>query len=130
MGGHEFGFMLAVMLGQCFNLSPFGAINILDFEADFAQMLYARWLITDSLGVSNNNGQISWIAAGFSITTGSFVLVGSRLGDIYGHRSVWILALVWWMIWNLDLLAPVITEFLATFGDYKCKGNLEAQEKL
>ncbi|KAF8209597.1 major facilitator superfamily domain-containing protein [Mycena galopus ATCC 62051] len=44
---------------------------------------------------------MSWIAAGFSITTGSFVLVGGRLGDVYGHRRVWILALAWSMIWNL-----------------------------
>jgi MFS family permease len=44
---------------------------------------------------------MSWVAAGFSITTGSFVLVGGRLGDVYGHRLVWLLALVWSMIWNL-----------------------------
>ncbi|KAJ7858263.1 major facilitator superfamily domain-containing protein [Mycena olivaceomarginata] len=44
---------------------------------------------------------MSWIAAGFSITTGSFVLVGGRLGDVYGHRIVWLLALAWSMIWNL-----------------------------
>jgi MFS family permease len=44
---------------------------------------------------------MSWIAAGFSITTGSFVLVGGRLGDVYGHRLVWLLALAWSMVWNL-----------------------------
>ncbi|KAJ7883429.1 major facilitator superfamily domain-containing protein [Mycena olivaceomarginata] len=88
-GWQEFGFVLAVMLGQSFNLTPFGAT------------LNARWLIADDLGVPGNNGQMSWIAAGFSITTGSFVLVGGRLGDVYGHRIVWLLALAWSMIWNL-----------------------------
>ncbi|KAJ7364551.1 hypothetical protein DFH08DRAFT_950125 [Mycena albidolilacea] len=68
-GWQEFGFVLAVMLGQCFNLTPFGAT------------MYARWLIADGLG--------------------SFVLVGGRLGDVYGHRLIWLLALVWSMIWNL-----------------------------
>ncbi|KAJ6553197.1 major facilitator superfamily domain-containing protein [Mycena capillaripes] len=65
------------------------------------QTLNARWLIADDLGVPGDNGQMSWIAAGFSITTGSFVLVGGRLGDVYGHRLVWLLALAWSMIWNL-----------------------------
>ncbi|KAJ7711305.1 major facilitator superfamily domain-containing protein [Mycena olivaceomarginata] len=88
-GWQEFGFVLAIMLGQCFNLTPFGAT------------MYARWLIADGLGVPGDNGQMSWVAAGFSITTGSFVLVGGRLGDVYGHRLIWLLALVWSMIWNL-----------------------------
>ncbi|KAJ7046482.1 major facilitator superfamily domain-containing protein [Mycena alexandri] len=88
-GWQEFGFMLAVMLGQSFNLTPFGAT------------LNARWLIAGDLGVPGDNGQMSWIAAGFSITTGSFVLVGGRLGDVYGHRLVWLLALAWSMVWNL-----------------------------
>ncbi|KAJ7633652.1 hypothetical protein DFH06DRAFT_1437735 [Mycena polygramma] len=88
-GWQEFGFVLAVMLGQCFNLTPFGAT------------MYARWLIANDLGVPGDKGQLSWIAAGFSITTGSFVLVGGRLGDVYGHRPVWFFALVWSMIWNL-----------------------------
>ncbi|KAJ7883424.1 major facilitator superfamily domain-containing protein [Mycena olivaceomarginata] len=57
-GWQEFGFVLAVMLGQSFNLTPFGAT------------LNARWLIADDLGVPGDNGQMSWIAAGFSITTG------------------------------------------------------------
>ncbi|KAJ7136873.1 major facilitator superfamily domain-containing protein [Mycena epipterygia] len=88
-GWQEAGFVLAIMLGQSFNLTPLGAT------------LNSRWLIADDLGVSGDNGQMSWIAAGFSITTGSFVLVGGRLGDIYGHRLVWFLALAWSMIWNL-----------------------------
>lgn len=65
------------------------------------QTLGARYLIAEDLGVPNDPGQISWIAAGFSLTTGSFVLVGGRLGDVYGHRMVWLTALVWAMIWNL-----------------------------
>ncbi|KAJ7850259.1 major facilitator superfamily domain-containing protein [Mycena olivaceomarginata] len=80
-GWQEFGFVMAVMLGQSFNLTPIRS----DIERS-----------------------MSWIAAGFSITTGSFVLVGGRLGDVYGHRIVWLLALAWSMIWNLvsDLPAP------------------------
>jgi MFS family permease len=67
--------------------------------------LNARWLIANDLGVPGDNGQMSWIAAGFSITTGSFVLVGGRLGDVYGHRIVWLLALAWSMIWNLSKIS-------------------------
>jgi len=58
-------------------------------------------LIAADLGVTNDPGQIGWITAAFSLTTGSFVLVGGRLGDIYGHRLFWFVALGWSMIWNL-----------------------------
>ncbi|KAJ7309445.1 major facilitator superfamily domain-containing protein [Mycena albidolilacea] len=71
------------------------------FVTKFRLQPYARWLIADGLGIPGDNGQMSWVAAGFSITTGSFVLVGGRLGDVYGHRLIWLLALVWSMIWNL-----------------------------
>ncbi|KAJ7186549.1 major facilitator superfamily domain-containing protein [Mycena filopes] len=78
------------MMGQSFNLTPLGAT------------LVGRWLIADSLGVDPNDaGQLSWIAAAFSMTTGSFVLVGGRLGDVWGHRRVWLGALAWSMVWNL-----------------------------
>jgi MFS family permease len=105
-GWQEFGFVLAVMLGQSFNLTPLGAVNhtftcLINYPKLIFQTLTARWLIADDLGVPGDNGQMSWIAAGFSITTGSFVLVGGRLGDIYGHRLVWLLALTWSMVWNL-----------------------------
>lgn len=88
-GWQQAGFILAIMLGQAFNLTPVGAT------------FSARWLIAADLGVTNNPGQIGWIAAAFSLTTGSFVLVGGRLGDIYGHRLFWFVALAWSMIWNL-----------------------------
>ncbi|KAI5474621.1 MFS general substrate transporter [Pseudohyphozyma bogoriensis] len=79
----------AILLGQSFNLTPFGA------------SLGARYLIANDLGVPNDAGQVSWIAAAFSLTTGSFVLVGGRLGDVYGAKIVWLCALAWSFIWNL-----------------------------
>ncbi|KAM0755524.1 MFS general substrate transporter [Meredithblackwellia eburnea MCA 4105] len=41
------------------------------------------------------------MVAAFSLTVGSFVLIGGRLGDVYGHRIVWLAALLWGCAWNL-----------------------------
>ncbi|KAJ7660209.1 major facilitator superfamily domain-containing protein [Mycena polygramma] len=70
-GWQEFGFVLAVMLGQSFNLTPFGAGKCLGLRQDspLPQVALFWW--------------------------------GGRLGDVYGHRPVWLLALMWSMIWNL-----------------------------
>jgi MFS family permease len=65
------------------------------------QSIYSQNLLAEHLGVPGDIGQIGWLVAGFSLTSGSFVLVGGRLGDIYGPRIVWLLALTWTMIWNL-----------------------------
>lgn len=72
-GWQEAGFVLAIMLGQCFNLTPLGAVSSSNSptidEPDFIQALNARWLIAEDLSVAGNNGQMSLIVAGFSMTT-------------------------------------------------------------
>lgn len=36
-----------------------------------------------------------------SMTQGAFVLIGGRLGDVYGHKHVLLTGALWWVIWSL-----------------------------
>ncbi|KAL7789945.1 MFS general substrate transporter [Trichoderma ceciliae] len=48
-----------------------------------------------------NDGQLSWFAASFSLTSGTFILVAGRLGDLYGHRRLFIIGFFWYGLWSL-----------------------------
>jgi hypothetical protein len=51
-GWQEFGFVLAVMLGQCFNLTPFGAVTIFDGPpANFLNLVFHRRCTPDGLSL-------------------------------------------------------------------------------
>ncbi|KAL9045131.1 MAG: hypothetical protein Q9214_001785 [Letrouitia sp. 1 TL-2023] len=40
-----------------------------------------------------------WIVASYPLTQGSFVLIGGRLGAIYGHKVMLSAGCVWWVVW-------------------------------
>ncbi len=46
-------------------------------------------------------GDSAWIVASYPLTQGSFVLMGGRIGDIYGHKVILMGACMWWWIWQL-----------------------------
>lgn len=46
-------------------------------------------------------GQLSWFAAAFSLTVGTFILVCGRLGDVYGSRLIFVLGFLWLALWSL-----------------------------
>lgn len=46
-------------------------------------------------------GDAAWIAASYPLTQGTFVLMGGRMGDIYGHKVMLMGACAWWWIWQL-----------------------------
>lgn len=48
-----------------------------------------------------NAGQLSWFAASYSLTSGTFILVAGRLGDLYGHRRLFIVGFFWYGLWSL-----------------------------
>ncbi|KAK4980816.1 hypothetical protein LTR66_010342, partial [Elasticomyces elasticus] len=58
----------------------------------------------DIIGVSfnvTNPGQLSWYTASFSLTVGTFILPAGRLGDMYGHRKVFMFGWAWFAAWSL-----------------------------
>ncbi|TVY44288.1 Efflux pump [Lachnellula subtilissima] len=57
-------------------------------------------IIGDSFGISNL-GQLSWFMAGCSLTIGTFILLGGRLGDEYGNKKMFLLGMSWLSLWSL-----------------------------
>ncbi|PVI06245.1 MFS general substrate transporter [Periconia macrospinosa] len=45
--------------------------------------------------------QATWIVAAYPLTQGAFVLVGGRVGTVYGHKNVVVAAGVWWVVFHL-----------------------------
>jgi MFS family permease len=46
------------------------------------------------------NLNAAWLAASYPLTSGTFVLIGGRLGEIFGHRFVMSLGCAWWVVWS------------------------------
>lgn len=42
-----------------------------------------------------------WFPAAYSLTVGTFILVAGRLGDLYGHRLMFISGFLWYALWSL-----------------------------
>ncbi|KAL8846244.1 MAG: hypothetical protein Q9221_008657 [Calogaya cf. arnoldii] len=65
------------------------------------------------LGVGINSGlaigealdappiQSVWIVASYPLTQGTFVMIGGRLGAVFGHKSVFTAGCIWWVLWAL-----------------------------
>jgi len=80
--------MIFVVLTQLVQMIPFGAgIN-------------SGLAIANSLGATPV--QATWIAAAYPLTQGTFVLIGGRLGAVYGHKNILMAGCVWWLIWSLS----------------------------
>ncbi|KAE8341758.1 hypothetical protein BDV24DRAFT_150881 [Aspergillus arachidicola] len=46
-------------------------------------------------------GELSWFAAAYSLTVGTFILICGRLGDVFGHRLMFIIGFAWFGLWSL-----------------------------
>ena len=57
-------------------------------------------IIGDSFATTNP-AALSWFAAAYSLTVGTFILIAGRLGDVYGHRRLFIIGFSWFSLWSL-----------------------------
>lgn len=57
-------------------------------------------IIAESFHTSDP-GQMSWFAAAYSLTVGTFILVAGRLGDLYGHKLMFVAGFCWYGLWSL-----------------------------
>ncbi|KAF8944334.1 hypothetical protein BGZ47_004381 [Haplosporangium gracile] len=48
-----------------------------------------------------SESQLPWIVNAFTLTFGTFLLIGGKLGDKYGHKLLFLVGLVWFSIWSL-----------------------------
>jgi MFS family permease len=74
---HEVFFVGAVIMAQFMGL------------AGLAQGIAPMNIIAESLQVTNP-GEKAWFAAAFSLTVGTFILISGRIGDILGHKRVFV----------------------------------------
>ncbi|EPE05950.1 hypothetical protein F503_02779 [Ophiostoma piceae UAMH 11346] len=69
-------------------------------QAGFGMVIAPLHIVGSSFGVSSP-GELSWFAASYSLTVGTFILVAGRLGDVFGHKFIFTLGFVWYGIASL-----------------------------
>ncbi|KAK6063435.1 Drug resistance protein [Seiridium cupressi] len=69
-------------------------------QAGLALSIAPARIISSSFD-SSSIGQLSWYAASYSLTVGTFILPAGRLGDVFGHRKVVIVGFLWSGLWSL-----------------------------
>ncbi|PQE29397.1 efflux pump antibiotic resistance protein [Rutstroemia sp. NJR-2017a WRK4] len=101
-------FMVFITLTQLVQMVPLGA----GINSSFA--------IGAALGATQ--AQSVWIVASYPLTQGTFVLIGGRLGAVYGHKYVFTAGCVWWTLWAFcggysnDLISMCIMRALCGVG--------------
>ncbi|QIW99162.1 hypothetical protein AMS68_004680 [Peltaster fructicola] len=81
----EAAFVFLVCLAQCLSL------------AGLAQTIAPLDIIGSSFGVTDE-ARLSWYSAAFSLTFGAFILPAGRLGDMYGHKTLYIIGFSFYAI--------------------------------
>jgi hypothetical protein len=59
-------------------------------QAGLGQAIASLRIIGASFGVDNDPAQLSWFPAAYSLTVGTFILIAGRLGDLYGHKRLFV----------------------------------------
>ncbi|KAF9109100.1 hypothetical protein BGX27_008010 [Mortierella sp. AM989] len=45
--------------------------------------------------------QLQWIISSYALTYSAFLLVGGRMGDLFGHRRIFLIGTSWFTVWSL-----------------------------
>ena len=69
-------------------------------QASLGMTIVPLKIIGHGLGVSNPGG-LSWFVAAYSLTVGTFILIAGRLGDMFGHKKLFITGFFWYGVWSL-----------------------------
>ncbi|KAI1813904.1 putative major facilitator superfamily transporter [Poronia punctata] len=79
-------------------------------DCGFHQALCILQLIADDLNVTRP-AQLVWLMAGYGLTTGTFILLAGRLGDIYGYKRLFLIGNIWFALFSLlagfSIFAPI-----------------------
>lgn len=70
-------------------------------QAGLGQVISILPILGESFGIGNNMSQLSWFPAAYSLTVGTFILGAGRLGDLYGHKFLFVAGFFWLAIWTL-----------------------------
>ncbi|KAF1984244.1 MFS general substrate transporter [Aulographum hederae CBS 113979] len=85
---HEIAFITLVCSAQFLSLSA------------LSQTVAPLLILGDAFNV-HDPGHLSWFTAAFSMTLGAFILPAGRIGDMYGHKNVFIFGWVWFAALSL-----------------------------
>ena len=85
---HEIAFVATVSCAQLMT------------QAALGQAIAPLHIIGDTFRIQNP-GQLSWFAAGYSLTVGTFILIAGRIGDIIGHKRAFIFGFLWFGLWSM-----------------------------
>lgn len=69
-------------------------------QVGLGNTLTTAGIIGNSFGLTST-AQFSWLIAGYSLTIGTFILVGGRLGDEFGNKRMFVLGMGWYALWSL-----------------------------
>ena len=56
--------------------------------------------IGESFSISNIS-VLPWVVAAYALSFGTFILVGGRLGDIFGHKTMVVIGYGWLSFWSI-----------------------------
>ncbi|KAK3339729.1 major facilitator superfamily-domain-containing protein [Lasiosphaeria hispida] len=85
---HEISFIFLLCLAQFLSLA---AMN----------QTVAPLLILAKYFDIHDYGNLSWFSAAYSMTVGTFMLPAGRIGDMYGHKRIFIVGWAWFAVWSL-----------------------------
>lgn len=57
-------------------------------------------IIGDYFG-DTDPGVKAWYVAGYALTVGTFILAAGRLGDMFGHKLMFVIGFAWFCVWSL-----------------------------
>jgi len=83
----EIMFVLVVCLAQVLML------------AGISQALVPAFIIGQSFH-DTTPGALAWYSAAYGLTSGTFVLPAGRLGDLFGHKKLFIIGFLWFALWS------------------------------
>ncbi|KAF9963315.1 hypothetical protein BGZ65_004452 [Modicella reniformis] len=51
--------------------------------------------------VGYNSNNLQWCVSAYALTYAAFLLIGGRMGDLFGHKRIFLLGTSWFAIWAL-----------------------------
>ncbi|KAI0180061.1 MFS general substrate transporter [Hypoxylon sp. FL1284] len=89
----------------------FAVVSTANFtpHSGFHQALCILNIIGSDLGATSQ-GQLIWLIAGYGLT-GTLILLAGRLGDLYGHKLIFLVGNVWFALFSIIAGVSVYTRW-------------------
>ncbi|KAF9143336.1 hypothetical protein BG015_000459 [Linnemannia schmuckeri] len=82
--------------------------NILLIVASCAQLLDIISIASVTIALPSllrdvhyEQNQLQWVISSYALTYSAFLLVGGRMGDLFGHRRMFLTGVFWFALWTL-----------------------------